>query len=33
MELEEHETKLDAVIKTVIPARKSLPLNMKHTVT
>ena len=25
--------KLDAVIKTVIPALKCLPLNMKHPVT
>ena len=25
--------KLDAVIKIVIPARKCLPLNMKHSVT
>ena len=27
------KNKLDAVIKTVIPARKCLPLNMKHPVT
>ena len=26
-------SKLDAVIKTVIPALKCLPLNMKHPVT
>ena len=26
-------SKVDVVIKTVIPARKCLPLNMKHPVT
>ena len=29
----EQQIKLDAVIKTVIPARKCLTLNMKHPVT
>ena len=28
-----YKLELDAVIKTVIPARKCLPLDMKHPVT